>query len=280
MAFDYRSVPSGIRTLIIITIAVWIANLLPWIGDTISTWCSLVPAQAFGHGQIWRCVTYLFLHDPHSPFHILFNMLTLWMFGVELEEMWGTKKFVLFYLASGAGCALFSLITIVSPLMWITPVIGASGAVIALLTVYALYFPRRQILLFFLVPVNVIVAVAIFGVISLYGSMRGMGNVSHLTHLGGIVIGVLYVKGFPFFTSILENAKDRAESIRESAARRKEEEERDYYGSVVDPILKKISEHGMESLTKEERQALAEASKRKKNLRPGGDDRILPFKHR
>jgi membrane associated rhomboid family serine protease len=276
MAFDYRSVPSGIRNLIIITIAVWIAQQLPWIRDIVNGWCALLPDQAFGHGQIWRCVTYLFLHDPHSPFHILFNMLTLWMFGVELEEMWGTRKFVLFYLISGVGSSLFSLLTFVSPFMWMTPVIGASGAVIALLTVYALYFPRRQILLFFLVPVNVIVAVAIFGVISLYGSMQGLGNVSHLTHLGGIVIGVLYVKAFPFLTTFLETAKDRAETMRYNAAVRRENAEKDYFGNVIDPILKKISEHGIDSLTKDEKQILEQSSKRKKST--DGSDKILPFK--
>jgi membrane associated rhomboid family serine protease len=273
MALSLQSVPKGIRTLIIITVAVWIAQLLPFIGGAVTQWCSLVPCQAFGQGQLWRCVTYLFCHDPSGPFHIIFNMLTLWMFGVELEEMWGTRKFVLFYLISGAGCSAFSLITVFSPFMWMTPVIGASGAVLALLTVYALYFPRRQILLFFLVPVNVIVAVAIFGFISLYGSMRSLGNVSHLTHLGGIVIGVLYVKAFPTLTSFLENARARAAGARLRADERKKNAERNYYENVVDPILKKISDHGIESLTKEEKKALEDASKRKR-----GDDKILPFR--
>jgi membrane associated rhomboid family serine protease len=273
MAFSFQSVPKGIRTLIVITVAVWIAQLLPWIGSALMQWGSLVPSQAFGQGQLWRCGTYLFLHDPSGPFHILFNMLTLWMFGVELEEMWGTKKFVLFYLISGIGSGLFSIITAVSPLMWMTPVIGASGGVLALLTVYALYFPRRQILLFFLVPVNVIVAVAIFGFISLYGSMRGLGNVSHLTHLGGIVVGVLYMKGFPFFSSFLENAKAGAQAVRRRADERKKNAENNYFENVIDPILKKISNSGMESLTNEEKKALEEASKRKR-----GGDKILPFK--
>jgi membrane associated rhomboid family serine protease len=275
MALSFQSVPKGIRTLIIITVAAWVAQLLPFVGGAITQWCSLVPYQAFGQGQLWRCATYLFCHDPSGPFHILFNMLTLWMFGVELEEIWGTRKFVLFYLISGIGSGLFSLLTFVSPQMWMTPVIGASGAVLALLTVYALYFPRRQILLFFLVPVNVIVAVAIFGFISLYGSMRSFGNVSHLTHLGGIVIGVLYVKAFPFMTSFLEKASARADAARQAAQQRKKNADRDYFENIIDPILKKISEQGMVSLTKEEKKALEDASKRK---RGDAGDKILPFK--
>jgi membrane associated rhomboid family serine protease len=277
MAFSLQSVPRGIRTLIIITVAVWIAQLLPVISGAITQWCSLVPFQTFGQGQLWRCITYVFCHDPSGPFHILFNMLTLWMFGVELEQMWGTRKFVLFYLASGIGSALFSVVTVFSPAMWMTPVIGASGAVLSLLTVYALYFPRRQILLFFLVPVNVLVAVAIFGFISLYGSMQSMGNVSHLTHLGGIVIGVLYVKAFPFFSAFLEHAKTRAEAVRRASDERKKNAERDYFENVIDPILKKISDHGMESLTKDEKKALDEASRRKRGG-AGDGGKILPFK--
>jgi membrane associated rhomboid family serine protease len=279
MAFNFQAVPRGIRTLIIVTVAVWVVQILPLIGGLVGQWFALVPYQTFGHGQLWRLVTYLFCHDPHGPFHILFNMLTLWMFGVELEEMWGTRRFVLFYLASGVGSGLFSIITFISPVMWFTPVIGASGAIMALLTVYALYFPRRQILLFFLVPVNVIVAVAIFGIISLYGSMQAWGNVSHLTHLGGIVIGVLYVKGFPLLTGFIENAKANAASVRRRADEQKKNADRDYFGNVIDPILKKISEHGMDSLTKEEKQALEEASKRKRGG-AGDDGRIIPFRRK
>jgi membrane associated rhomboid family serine protease len=279
MAFNFQAVPRGIRTLIIVTVAVWVVQILPWIGGLVGQWFALVPYQTFGHGQLWRLVTYLFCHDPQGPFHILFNMLTLWMFGVELEEMWGTRRFVLFYLASGVGSGLFSLITFISPVMWFTPVIGASGAIKALHTVYALYFPRRQILLFFLVPVNVIVAVAIFGIISLYGSMQAWGNVSHLTHLGGIVIGVLYVKGFPLLTGFIENAKANAASVRRRADEQKKNADRDYFGNVIDPILKKISEHGMDSLTKEEKQALEEASKRKRGG-AGDDGRIIPFRRK
>ena len=186
---------------------------------------------------------------------------------------------MLFYLAGGIGSALFSVVTFVSPIMWATPVIGASGAVIALLTVYALYFPRRQILLFFLVPVNVLVAVAIFGAISLYGSMQARGNVSHLTHLGGIVIGVLYVKAFPFLSAFLENAKARAEAVRTRAEERKKNADRDYFKNVIDPILKKISDHGMESLTKDEKKALEEASRRKRGG-AGDTGRIIPFRRK
>ena len=269
--------PRGIRALVVATVAVWVVQIVPGAGSALSGWFDLVPYKTFGHLQIWRLVTYLFLHDPSGPFHLLFNMLTLWMFGAELEEQWGTRRFVVFYLAAGAGSGLLSLLTVFSPVMWFTPVIGASGAVLALLTVYALYFPRRQMLLFFLFPVNVIAAVIIFGAISLMGAMRSWGNVSHLTHLGGIAAGFLYVKGFPMINNFLENAKASAETARRNAEQRRKNADCELYESVIDPILKKISEKGMESLSPEERLALEEPSKRK---RKGSDNsgKILPFK--
>ena len=269
--------PKGIRALIVATVAVWVVQIMPGIGAAVFGWFALMPNETFGHFQVWRLVTYLFLHDPSGPMHLLFNMLTLWMFGAELEELWGTRRFVVFYLATGAASGLLSLLTVFIPAMWQTPVIGASGAVLALLTVYALYFPRRQILLFFLFPVNVIAAVVIFGAISLWGAMQMRGNVSHLTHLGGIAAGFLYVKGFPIINNFLENAKVRAETARRQAEQRAKTADKDYFEYVIDPILKKISEKGMESLTPEEKRTLEDVSKRR-NKNPADPDKIIPFK--
>jgi membrane associated rhomboid family serine protease len=269
--------PKGIRALVIATVAVWVVQIIPGAGSALSGWFDLLPYQTFGHFQLWRLFTYLFLHDPNGPFHLVFNMLTLWMFGAELEELWGTRRFVVFYLAAGAASGLLSLLTVFSPVMWFTPVIGASGAVLALLTVYALYFPRRQILLFFLFPVNVIAAVIIFGAISLVGAMQSRGSVSHLTHLGGIAAGFLYVKWFPVINNFLENAKARVETARRNAEQRKKNADSELYESVIDPILKKISEQGMDSLTPEERRLLEEPSKRKRKG-PDDSEKILPFK--
>jgi membrane associated rhomboid family serine protease len=275
MDFGAPAFPRGIRALIVATAAVWVVQIVPGIGAAATSWFDLEPYKAFGHLQVWRLATYLFLHDPSGPFHLLFNMLTLWMFGAELEELWGARRFVVFYLVAGAASGLFSLLTVFSPVMWSTPVIGASGAVLALLTVYALYFPRRQMLLFFLFPVNVIVAVIIFGAISLFGAMQSGGHISHLTHLGGIAAGFLYIKGFPIANNFLENAKARVETAKRNAGQQRKNADGQYYENVIDPILKKISEKGMESLSPEEKRALEEPSKRK-----GSDDsgKILPFK--
>ena len=119
--FAAPALPKGVKSILIATGAVWMLQLVPWVGERITVFGALVPNLAIAHGQIWRLVTYLFLH-AQNPFHILFNMLALWMFGVEIEELWGTKRFVIFYFIAGAGSGLFSV------LQWNSFIIGASGA--------------------------------------------------------------------------------------------------------------------------------------------------------
>jgi membrane associated rhomboid family serine protease len=277
MNYGLPPFPKGIRTLCIVTAAVWLVELLPGIGDRLAGLCDLLPYKTFGQFELWRLFTYQFLHDPSGPFHLLFNLLTLWMFGAEIEEMWGPRRFTLFYCIAGMGAGLFSCVTVASPALWFTPVIGASGSVLALLTVYALYFPHRKILLFFLFPVNVIVAVVIFGAISLIGSVQSWGNVSHLTHLGGIAVGFLYVKGMDGVNGFFGRIKAQAACARERHEERRKTEAGEYFEKVVDPVLKKISGHGMGSLTKEERAVLEEASRRKRNRGGPEGGTILPF---
>jgi membrane associated rhomboid family serine protease len=154
------------------------------------------PGYALGRFQIWRLVTYMFLHSPDMIFHILFNMLSLYWFGVELEDMWGRRKFLLFYFACGAGSGLFTLFyLLVNPYV---VVIGASGAVLGLLTAYAMYYPRRQVLIFGLFPMRMRTLVLGYAAISVFFSLSGGGgNVSHIVHLGGIVVAYLYLKVAP-----------------------------------------------------------------------------------
>jgi len=277
MQFNTPAIPRGIRGIIIASAVIWIVQLLPGIGTFITSQFSLVPFKAFGFGHLWQLVSYMFLHDPSGPFHILFNMFTLWMFGVEMELLWGTRRFVLFYIFSGICAGLFSLLTFASPLLWHTPVIGGSGAILALLTVYALTFPTRQILLFFIIPVNVVVAVVIFGAISVFGSLFSWGNVSHLTHLGGIVVGFLYVKTKPFMESFANNAKQKAELAQRQSIAKQEKKRQDYFENMVDPVLKKISKNGIDSLTIDEKLILEKAAELKQK-QDEASGKILRFR--
>jgi hypothetical protein len=186
-------------------------------------------------------------------------MLALWMFGVEIEELWGTKRFVIFYFIAGVGSGLFSV------LQWNAFIIGASGAVLALLTVYAFYFPGRTILMFFVFPLPVRFAVVIIGIMSLMGASSGAGGIAYLTHLGGIAVALLYIKYYDSVIHWMEKSslpKEKKPTILQFRARNEKKEKPRYFEDVIDPILKKISEKGMDSLTPEERKKLDEVSKK------------------
>ncbi len=247
--------PVGIRNLLVVTVIVFILQMIPGVGGIIEMYGALVPPLIFKKLQIWRLAAYMFLHG--NPWHLLFNMLALWMFGVEIEQMWGTKRFLIFYALGGIGAGLVSF------LMWHAVIIGASGAVLALLTVYAFYFPHRRILMFFIFPVPVWVAVIIIGAISLVMSGRSDG-IAHLTHLGGIIVALIYLKYYNQAISYLTHIHARkAEKKMRQRAESKIQKDR-YFEEVIDPILKKISEQGMDSLTKEERKKLNHYSDRSK----------------
>jgi len=151
----------------------------------------LVP-NAVWHGYVWQLATYMFLHGGF--FHILFNMFVLWMFGSEIERLWGTRRFVSYYFFTGIGAALVNVA--VTPHGHI-PTIGASGAVYGILLAYAVLFPERRVLLYFLIPIPVRVFVIGLAAIALFSSLTQQGSqISHITHLGGFVFGWLYMRGF------------------------------------------------------------------------------------
>ncbi|MBD3419418.1 MAG: rhomboid family intramembrane serine protease [Chitinivibrionales bacterium] len=249
-----RKISPAVKWLLIVNIGVYVIQIAPVIGNYVTWFGLLNPALVFTRGHVWRLVTYMFLHST-SIFHILFNMLALWMFGVDLENKWGTRRFAYFYFIGGVGAGLFSVI------MWDYPIIGASGAILATLTAYAYYFPHRQILLFFIFPVPIRIAVIIFGAISIMGAMQGTGGIAHITHLGGIVVALLYLKFYGQVVNLFTHIDDLN---REKCQRRAAEDSlrRDrYFEATIDPILKKISESGMESLTRQEKKTLEKASK-------------------
>ena len=148
--------------------------------------------------RLWQPVTYMFLH-ARSPSHILFNMLILWMFGVELERLWRTRFFVKFYFVTGVGAGLLTIAASLLPFqatraLYGSNIIGASGALYGLLLAYAVYYPNRPILMFLFFPVPAKYFVAILGAIAFIMSMEGGGSVAAVTHLGGLAIGYIYLQ--------------------------------------------------------------------------------------
>ena len=186
----------AIKLLIFVNIG---AFLLTMIVPDIVLRLGVVPRAVFEQLAIWQLVTYMFLHG--DVFHILFNMLLLWMFGTELERTWGTRFFAKYYFVTGIGAAVTSLVWAISPLpfadsMYDSVMIGASGAVYGVLLAYGLYFPHRPIYMYFVFPVPAKYFVMIMGAIAFLSSVGSAGSgVAHTAHLGGLLVGYLYLKG-------------------------------------------------------------------------------------
>jgi membrane associated rhomboid family serine protease len=177
----------GANVLLFLATTFW-RQLVPMLG--------LVPTFVVHDFRLWQLGTYMFVHG--SVFHILFNMLALWMFGAELERTWGTRYFLKFYFVSGVGAGVLTVLFSLLPFSFSqqlmgSVVIGASGAIYALLLAYAIYFPERPILLIvFWVPAKW--CVAILGAIALITSLSEIGGTANATHLGGLIVGYLYLK--------------------------------------------------------------------------------------
>jgi membrane associated rhomboid family serine protease len=178
----------AIKAIVIVNVVAFlVSSVVP--GMTLAF--GLRPAAVVEGFRIWQPVTYMFLHG--GIFHILFNMLALWMFGVELERMWGSRYFTKFYFVAGIGAAVTTLLLSCLPVpfaaqLYDSQTIGASGAVYGVLLAYALYFPNRPILIYFVFPIPAKYFVMIMGGISLYSSMSATGDgIAHWTHLGGLV---------------------------------------------------------------------------------------------
>jgi rhomboid family protein len=165
---------------------------------SLTDYLGLMPFMVVGKLWVWQLGTYMFMHG--GVFHILFNMLALWMFGAELEQIWGTRYFLKFYFVTGIGAGvltvLFSLLPFaVSQQLYGSNVIGASGAIYGLLLAYALYFPNRPIYMYFVFPIPAKYFVLIMGLIAFYASLAGAGGgVANATHLSGLLVAYLFLK--------------------------------------------------------------------------------------
>lgn len=167
--------------LIAINVAVFLINQL---SRNSVLYLGLFPDLVVGRGFFWQPLTYMFVHSGFR--HILFNMLGLFLFGVQLEREMGSSEFLLFYLVTGVGTGLVSLALGAN-------VVGASGAVYALLLGFATYFPRARIYLFGLLPLKAPIAVLLFAGLALFYQFTGFGRgVAHFAHLAGIVLGYAY----------------------------------------------------------------------------------------
>jgi len=188
------SLPPGVRWLLIANVSIWLLNVvceLAGLGGLFRPF-GLSPYQVFHHFAIWQLGTYMFLHSWSSPFHILFNMLSLWWAGTAIEQTWGTRKFLKFYFTCGIGAGFFVLLAYLV-FGGAGYVIGASGAVLGLLVAFAMLFPDQTVIFFFF-PIKAKYLVMILAAIAIFPGLLDPGSFSFAAHAGGLVTGFAYLR--------------------------------------------------------------------------------------
>ena len=219
-SFNFYITP-GIQWLIIANVAVYLLEnfLHVFRGKDAYGWFlmhfGLVPS-AVTHGlRIWQPFTYLFLHDIGSIWHLLTNMFMLWMFGRELELVWGRNRFLQYYFLTGVGAGLINVIVKTVPIFWgrslsDVPTIGASGAIFGILLACAILFPDRQVYLF-PIPIKITMRtlVIIMTALEFLGTFGvGGDDISHICHLGGMLIGYIYLRRGSFLYNVRNSVSD------------------------------------------------------------------------
>jgi membrane associated rhomboid family serine protease len=211
----------AVQWLIVANVVVYIFELLlqTFSGPSAYTWFvghfGLIPSGVVPGLRIWQPFTYLFLHDASTIWHILSNMFVLYMFGRELEIAWGRNRFLQYYFLTGVGAGLINVIVKTVPVLWghspsDVPTIGASGAIFGVLLACAILFPDRQVIMF---PIPIKMSMRTFVIVMTaleFLGTFGLGgdNISHICHLGGMLIGYVYLRRGSFLYSVRNSVSD------------------------------------------------------------------------
>jgi membrane associated rhomboid family serine protease len=235
-----------------------VANVIVYLLQVIfrpqfTNFLALTPRDVVHDFYFWQLLTYMFLHGGF--FHLFFNMLITWFFGSTLESVWGSQKFLKYYLTCGLGGGIFFMIFNFNGM-----VVGASAAVFGLYLAYAMLFPNNRVYIYFLFPVKAKYFVAFIALFQLAYGISGPSGVAYFAHLGGMVAGLF------FFRRELESAKFwRGASILSGSykrPRREGSEEQDI--AKIDSILDKIASKGYENLSSTEKRILENYSRKHK----------------
>jgi rhomboid family protein len=259
-----------VKALLLINIGVFLLQILfdqPRAGYRFGIVSAFFGATPAGFWQLWRYITFQFLHSTDGLWHLGLNMLALYMLGTPLEQRFGPKRFLRFYLGCGAVAGLaYVVIGNVVGGMPDVPIVGASGGVYAIVLACAVFFPHFR-LIFFLFPVPIrLAAVIIFGgMILLVLNSFSTGQFSSkfwsdVAHLGGAVASAFYIWVLP----TLRIARTRTTQRRSDGAWRRKMQEREEEQAEVDRILDKIRDEGLQSLSAREKRTLREATDRQR----------------
>ncbi len=249
--------------LLIINVGVFVLTIVPGLGDFLRYYGMMAvgPTYATGGGvltgQIWRLVTYQYLHSTAGATHLFFNMLGLYFLGPPLERRWGPKTFFVFYTACGVAGALLYIVLVVVGFLEADVMLGASGSVLGLLAGCAVLMPGMVIiLLFFPVPIRfaaaLFVGLYVLNLMTAFASDAG-GAGGDAAHLGGMAFGAVWcLWGWDWLGRRRERAK-------QGSWERRMQQQQDL-DREVDRILAKVHEHGIQSLTRHEKRLLSEAT--------------------
>ena len=256
----FQVIPPAIKTIIFINVAVFLLQQSPF-GEAILTLGSLWPISS-GNFRIWQPLTYMFIHGGGT--HLFFNMFALWMFGAEIENYWGTRHFNTYYFVCGIGAAIINLLATIGDT---NPTVGASGAIYGVLLAFGMMFPNRYIFLYFLFPVKAKYFIAGYALIEFFSGFgsRTMGsgsNIAHFAHLGGMLIGFIYIsikRAEWSFSRMTDKIRSLGKQNSGPRLHRTKSIETPVSEEEVNAILDKISARGYASLTAEERRKLLKA---------------------
>ena len=289
----FRYLPKVLQILLLANAAVFVVAFLgrgveidlgPGYGsltDYIKYFGAFVPRVPL---EIWRYVTYMFIHVDFM--HFFFNMLMLWMFGSEVAEWMGTRHFVSMYFFCGIFAALFSFFMC---LLGLTnnPIIGASGALMGIFVAYYKFFPERMLLMFFIIPMKIKHAMWVMIALDIFFANSG-DTIAHFAHLGGVVAGFLYMSFYQsgsksplsFFSRLFSRNTEKFSGRSSSGSSYESdnaEEPEVLEGEVfyvdeqkrMDDILRKVEREGIQSLTESEREFLLRAGDKLRRRRGG-----------
>jgi membrane associated rhomboid family serine protease len=240
-----------VKRLLIINVAVYFLQIVG-ADRVLVEWFSLYPVSLSAALQLWRLITYQFLHG--GLWHIILNMWALWMFGPAIERHWGGKRFLIFYLSCGAAGGVFYLLLVVVGFLPALPLVGASGAILGLFAACAILFPSVSLFLF-PIPMPIPIRVAAIGISLIYilfVATKSANAGGDAAHLAGMAAGAMYVFSQPW------RAKLRLK-IQSGRWQKKIAAERDLQVEL-DRILQKVHDSGIYSLTPKEKKILKQAT--------------------
>lgn len=303
----FRNIPIVTRNLLIINVLVFLMSSVVQLGGkSLTDWGALHFFMASDF-HLYQFITYQFLHGGFT--HLFFNMFALWMFGCVIENVWGPKKFIFYYIACGVGAGLCQemvqyisfaadgltsldpeqilnvngqRLMSVDQVMNLSSTIGASGSVYGILLAFGMTFPNERIFIFPLpIPIKAKWFVGIYAVIEFTSAMFSVGDgVAHMAHIGGMLFGfllILYWRKRPnshfnfdatrqFFDRWSRTSRTRQTSYTSNSSYSRPEDDMEYNArkkarqEEIDKILDKIRVSGYDSLSKEEKRRLFEAS--------------------